>query len=306
MKRILYIFFFLGLVQVGFGQQEAQYSQYMFNQMAYNPAYAGSRGVASATAVFRKQWWGFPGAPTTGNISFHTPMSNERHGLGANFVHDRFGVIYQNFLEISYAYRIPVLKGQLALGLSGGFTNYANRFSEITTRDPDQILPANNLTAWLPRAGTGFYYNHEKFYVGFSTPNLLSGRYFRFNNTLVQDVADKQRSHYYAMVGGIVGLSDDVDLRPSATFKYVDNAPSSLDLNATVFFSKAFGVGAGYRTGQEILFMLEYLSPRYFRFGYAFDYPVNGLQNSSAGTHEFMLGVDLKWGRSKFLTPRFF
>ncbi len=306
MKRIIYILCFLGLVQVGWGQQETQYSQYMFNQMAYNPAYAGSRLVASATAVFRKQWWGFPGAPTTGNISFHSPIINERHGLGVNFVHDQFGVIAQNFLEVSYAYRIPVAKGQLALGLSGGFTNYTNRFSEVTTRDPDQVIPQNDLTAWLPRAGTGIYYNSDKFYAGLSSTNFLAGRYFRFNNTQVQDVADRQRSHYYAMVGGIVGLAEDVDLRPSATFKYVDAAPWSLDLNATVFFSQTFGVGAGYRTSQEVLFMLEYLSPRYFRFGYAFDYPLNGIQNASAGTHEFMLGIDLKWGRSRFLTPRFF
>jgi len=306
MKRILYILLFLGFAQAGWSQQETQYSQYMFNQMAYNPAYAGSRLVASANAVFRKQWWGFPGAPTTGNVSFHAPIINERHGFGFNFVHDRIGVVAQNFLELSYAYRLPVLNGQLAFGLSGGFTNYTNRFSEITTRDPDQVLPPTDVTAWLPRVGTGLYYNHEKFYFGLSSPNFLAGRYFRYNNDLVQDIADTQRAHYYVMVGGLVALAEDVDFRPSSTFKYVDNAPASIDFNGTVFFSKTFGVGAGYRTSREVLFMLEYISPRYVRFGYAFDYPLNGIQRASAGSHEFMLGVDLKWGRSRFLTPRFF
>ena len=285
MKRIFYILVLLGLAQTGFGQQETQFSQYMFNQLAYNPAYAGSRNVTSATAVFRKQWWGFPGAPTTGNISIHAPLSNERHGFGGNFVHDRIGVVAQNILELSYAYRIPIGKGQLALGLLGGFTNYTNRFSEITTRDPDQILPANDLTAWLPRAGTGIYFNTDNFYAGLSAPNILAGRYFRYNNDNVQDVADKQRSHYYAMVGGVVALSENIDMRPSAAFKYVDNAPASLDLNTTFFFQETFGVGAGYRTSRELIFMIEYYSSKYVRFGYAFAYSLREEQNVSDGAH---------------------
>ena len=307
MKKILYVFFaFLGLYQMAAGQQEPQYSQYMFNQLALNPAYAGSRGTLSGTLLFRKQWWGFDGAPVNANISLHKPSANEQHGFGFNFVHDRLGVVQQNFLELSYAYQLELGKAKLSLGLSGGFTNYQNRFSEVTTRDPDQIIPNANLTAWLPRVGTGAYFRTEKFYVGVSTPNLLSGRYFRFNNTLVQDIADRQRSHLFAMVGGVIPLNETLDLRPSMVWKYVNNAPMQFDLNTTMFFSKTFGVGVGYRTGDAVIMMLEYISPKYFRFGYAFDYSLNPVQSVSAGSHEFMVGMDISWGRSRFLTPRFF
>jgi len=288
------------------GQQEPQNTQYMFNQLAFNPAYAGSRGTLSGAVIFRKQWWGFEGAPTNANISLHTPGPNERHGFGVNFIHDQLGVVQQNFLEASYAYRLPLGKGHLALGLSGGFTNYNNRFSEVTTRDPDAIIPNANLSAWLPRVGTGIYYSTEKFYAGVSTTNLISGKYFRYDNTLVQDIADTQRSHFFAMMGGVIELDDRVDLRPSMLLKYVANAPMQFDLNATFFFSNTIGIGAGYRTGDAVLVLLEYLSPKSFRFGYAFDYSFNPVQNVSAGSHEFMVGVDLNWGRSRFLTPRFF
>ena len=306
MKRILYTVFFLCILQSAFGQQEPQYSQYMFNQLAYNPAYAGSRNVLSANVLFRKQWWGFPGAPTTGNISIHGPVFNERHGVGVNFIHDRLGVLYQNFLEASYAYRIPVLKGSLAFGLHGGFTNYTNRFSEVTTRDPDQIIPNADLTAWLPRVGTGIYYNSEKFYLGASVPNFITGRYFRYNNSIVQQIADEQRAHYFLMAGAILPLGENVDFRPSTVVKLVGNAPSTFDINGTFFFSKVFGVGAGYRWDDGLIFMLEYFSPKYFRFGYAFDYSLKEVQSVSAGSHEFMVGLDLNWGRSRFLTPRYF
>lgn len=306
MKRFIFMIALMGMFQMLSAQQEPQSTQYMFNQLAFNPAYAGSRGTLSGTVLFRKQWWGFEGAPTNANISVHTPGPNERHGFGVNFIHDQLGVVQQNFLEASYAYRLPLGSGHLALGLSGGFTNYNNRFSEVTTRDPDQIIPTTNLSAWLPRVGTGVYYSTDKFYAGVSTTNLLSGKYFRYDNTLVQDIADTQRSHYFVMVGGVIGLDEKLDLRPSVMMKYVANAPMQLDLNATLFFSKVIGIGAGYRTGDAVLLLLEYLSPKSFRFGYAFDYSLNPVQSVSAGSHEFMIGVDLNWGRSRFLTPRFF
>ena len=305
-KSIFILLAFLGVFEIGRAQQDPQYTQYMFNQLAFNPAYAGSRGTLSGTVLFRKQWWGFEGAPTNANISLHKPTANEQHGFGVNFIHDRLGVVQQNFLELSYAYVIELGKAKLSLGLSGGFTNYTNRFSDVTTRDPDQIIPNTNITAWLPRVGTGAYFRTENFFVGASTTNLISGRYFRFNNNLVQDIADKQRSHYFLMAGGIIPLAENLDLRPSTIVKYVNNAPIQFDLNATLFFSKTFGAGIGYRTGDAVLIMLEYVSPKFFRFGYAFDYSLNPVQSVSAGSHEFMIGWDVSWGRSRFLTPRFF
>lgn len=307
MKKIsLVALVLLGIFQVSFGQQESHYSQYMFNPLSYNPAYAGSRGVMSGVMVFRKQWWGFPGAPTTANLTLHTPSANERHGYGFNFTHDRLGITTQNFLELSYAFRIPTRNGHLALGLDGGFTNFTNRYSEVTTRDPDQVLPLTDLTAWLPRVGTGIFYSGERSFIGFSAPNLLAGRYWRYENNVVQDLADKQRVHYFATAGYLFPLANDVEFRPSVVYKMVADAPNQMDINATFILSQTLGFGAGYRTGDGIVLMVEYFSKRYLRLGYAFDYSLTRLQRASAGSHEFMVGFDLNWGRSRFLTPRFF
>lgn len=307
MKKIsLIALVLLGIFQSSFGQQDPQYSQYMFNPLSYNPAYAGSRGVLSGVMLLRKQWWGFPGAPTTASVTVHSPSANERHGYGFSFTHDRLGITTQNFLELSYAFRIPTRNGSFALGLDGGFTNFTNRYSEVTTRDPDQILPVTNLTAWLPRAGTGIYYHGEKAFYGFSVPNLLAGRYWRYENNVVQDLADKQRVHYFATAGLLLPLSNEVEFRPSVIYKMVANAPNTLDINATFILSKTVGIGAGLRTSEGIVLMLEYFSQRYLRFGYAFDYSLTRIMNASAGSHEFMVGIDLNWGRSRFLTPRYF
>ena len=108
------------------------------------------------------------------------------------------------------------------------------------------------------------------------------------------------------MLGGILPLTPNLEFRPSAIFKYVNNAPAQLDLNATLFIHRTLGLGAGWRSNDGMVFLLEYFSPRYFRFGYAFDLSLNEIQTVSAGTHEFMLGLDINWGRSRFLSPRLF
>ncbi len=143
----------LGCITTARAQQDAHYSQYMFNQLAFNPAYTGSRDALSATMVLRKQWLGFDGGPTTGNLNLHAPIGNERHGVGFNFENDRLGVTTQSKLALSYAYRIPVGKGFLNLGLSAGFLQYKTRFSEINPIDVDPSKPLVNASALLPRAG---------------------------------------------------------------------------------------------------------------------------------------------------------
>ncbi|MEM7035739.1 MAG: PorP/SprF family type IX secretion system membrane protein, partial [Bacteroidota bacterium] len=168
----------IGLILLGtwlaghqsFAQQDPQYSQYMFNQLAYNPAYAGSRGALSGTVVLRRQWLGITNGPATASMSVHTPSANERHGFGLNFVHDRLGVISQNFLSLSYVYRIPLRGGFLGLGLQGGMSTFALRFSQVNPRDPDPAKPDVDLSAILPRVGTGIHFQTRRFYAGLSLP----------------------------------------------------------------------------------------------------------------------------------------
>ena len=296
----------LGCWTPGHAQQDAQYSQYMFNQLVYNPAYAGSRDALSATMVLRKQWLGFDGSPTTGNINLHAPIANERHGLGFSFENDRIGLTSQNNLAFSYAYRIPVSKGFLSLGLDAGLLQYKTRFSQINPVDPDPSKPSVDASAMLPRAGAGAYFYTPKFYLGASVPNLLAGRYFGSGNATAGQLASKQSMHMFGMIGAVLPLGKSVSFRPSAVVKYVPNAPMQIDLNATMFFAKVIGVGVGYRTSDALIFMLEFQSARRFRAGYAYDMTLSPLKTFNSGSHELMIGIDLGWGKANFMTPRYF
>jgi type IX secretion system PorP/SprF family membrane protein len=287
-------------------QQDAQYSQYMFNQLAFNPAYAGSRDALSATMLLRRQWLGFDGGPATGSFNIHTPILNERHGVGFQFENDRVGVTTQTNVALSYAYRIPVGNGFLNLGLNAGILHYKTRFSQINPTDPDPSKPSVDAAAILPRVGIGAYYSTPKFFAGISAPNLLAGRYYGSGNSTAGQLASKQSMHTFGMVGAILPLGSNVSFRPSAVIKYVPNAPMQIDLNATMFFAKMIGVGVGYRTTDALVFMLEFQSRRRFRMGYAYDMTLSPLRTYNTGSHELMIGLDLGWGKTNFMTPRYF
>lgn len=300
---------FLGMILLAGsaqGQQDPQYTQYRFNGMAFNPAYAGSRDALSATLLLRRQWVGLEGSPSTASFTVHGPSASERSGFGFSFVHDRLGITRQNFAGLSYAYRLPLGNGILALGLRGGVTQFTNRYSEIVTINPDQVNPGVNVSALLPRAGTGIYFNTQRFYVGISAPNILAGRYYRFTNQFANDLASTQKVHYFGTAGVVIPLSDNVDLKPSVMAKYVQNSPFEMDLNASLLFNKVFWVGAGYRTGDAIVFNIEYMSMQGWRLGYAYDYTITQLNQVNTGSHEIMLGIDLGLTKSKIITPRYF
>jgi type IX secretion system PorP/SprF family membrane protein len=289
-----------------FGQQDPQYTQYMFNGLAYNPAYAGSRDALSATLLLRKQWVQLDGAPATGSFAIHGPSRNDRHGFGLSMVHDRLGVTRQNFVYGSYAFRFPVGPGKLALGLQGGFTQFQNRYNDITLINPDQINPGVNLSAMLPTFGSGVYYSTERFYIGASAPNLLAGEYFRYKNLAAQQIASTQKRHYFGTLGVVIPLGENVEFKPSVVAKYVKNSPFEMDFNASFLFKQRIWLGAGYRTGDALLFMLEYFHPGGLRIGYAYDLTLTPLRTVNTGSHEIMLGLDLAPRKTKIITPRYF
>lgn len=309
MKNILYItialLLLLGLYGSLQAQQEQEHTLYSHG-MGVNPAYAGSRGVLSGNFILRKQWVSLEGSPTTGTFNFHSPILNGRHGLGMALVHDRLGVTRQTFLTGSYAYRIPMGSGTLALGLQGGFTHYANVFSTLTTTDVDPVNPGLDQSAWLPRAGTGIYFHTNRFYIGASTPNFIAGKYFRYKENMAQALASIQRVHYYATAGLVVPLGREVEFKPSVLMKYVNNSPIEFDLNANFLFKNKVWLGAGYRTGDALLFQFEYITGSGLRLGYAYDWTLTQLGNVNTGSHELLLGFDLGLTKSKIITPRYF
>lgn len=306
MKKIFLLLLVLAAFSKdSFAQQDPQYSQYMFNGLLLNPAYAGSRELVSATLLYRKQWVQIDGAPQTGTVSIHLPSRDLRHGFGFSFFQDRLGITRQTGLNLSYAYRIPVGPGTLALGLQGGILNHQNRWSESITVDPDNGLPMTNQSAILPNVGTGAYFNTQRFYAGVSMPNLLKNTY-KNPNSVGGTIQAKQARHVFATAGVVLKISESLDLKPSVLLKYTKNAPLELDLNASLLIKKMFWIGASYRTKDAVVFIFEYIHKNQFRFGYAYDLTTTNLGTYNSGSHELMLGMDFIAVKERIKTPRYF
>ncbi|MCB9230617.1 MAG: type IX secretion system membrane protein PorP/SprF [Bacteroidia bacterium] len=311
MKNILLTACFLLFSLGAIAQQDAMYSQYMFNGLVLNPAYAGSREAVSISALARTQWLGIPGAPNTQNISLHTPSRNRKHGFGITLVNDQIAYLGQTWLNLSYAYRIQMKTGTLALGLQGTFYNYRinwNKAVTINPNDPVPLMYGRNLN--LPNAGFGVFYNTDRFYAGLSIPHLLINSLDNQQPglTLSETKFDKAwlKRHYFVTAGYVIDLSKDVKLKPSFLFKYVYAAPMELDLNANVYFNNKWGVGASYRTGDGIIGLFEYQINQQLKIGYAYDYPFTELRKYTSGTHEIAITYDFIFGNDAVVSPRVF
>jgi type IX secretion system PorP/SprF family membrane protein len=303
MKRALLLISFLaaGAIQL-LAQQDPHYSQYMFNGLVLNPAYAGSREQVSINALYRRQWAGLDGAPTTQSLSVHGPSRNLRHGFGLSLFNDAIGATRQMNVSATYAFRIAMgEKAHLALGLQGSLLNYRADFASIKLKDPNDPAYTNeNINLLLPNAGAGIYFNTQSFYAGVSVPHL-------FNHNLTDDASDAVQSlHVQGTAGVILKVSDQVKFKPSTMIKYVPGAPVTLDLNANFLFADRFWLGAGYRRGESVVGMVEWWITKQLRLGYAYDYLLNDLNKVSNGSHEIMLGFDFSFDKRKMVSPRYF
>jgi type IX secretion system PorP/SprF family membrane protein len=300
-------------------QQDKMFSQYMFNTMALNPAYAGSRDVLSATALYRSQWVGIEGAPRTATFTADMPLRSERVGVGLQLYSDQIGVQTETGAFASYAFRFRVGdKTTVSLGVQGGAANYNIRLSQVKT-DPNGTGgtdPAftSDINEWLPNFGTGVYISNDKSYFGVSVPRLLKNNLTRYSdgaNTRAQE-----RRHVYTMAGFVVSLSPVLKLKPSFLVKYVDGAPLGLDGNLNLWINDRIAIGTSFRknnysswgnfSSDAIVGLLELQVSDQFRIGYAYDRTLNRLQGYGPSSHEVMLRYEFGFGKSKILTPRYF
>lgn len=296
-----------------FAQQDAQYSMYMFNGLAINPAYAGSRGRPAITALYRHQWAGIAGAPKTFTASGHAPLLNDRIGVGASISSDNIGVTNLINFTADFAYRIKFKNNsKLSVGMSAVLNNFRQRFSEITTTDENDPNFAQNISSLSPNFGAGLYYYSERFYFGASIPHLLNANLnddFKIEGT--SKVA-RQFRHYFVTTGYVFDITKDVKMKPSVLFKYVNNAPSSFDANLGFLLKEALWLGASYRFGvgsgtnfgsDAVVGMIEYNFIKGLRVGYAYDFTVSKLSNYTNGSHEILLSYEFA-RKETYLTPR--
>jgi len=310
MKRLKIIFLSaltLLLAKTSMAQQDPMFTQYMFNTLAINPAYAGSRNVVSATALMRSQWTGIEGAPKTGTFTIDAPVMDKRFGVGLQVLTDKLGVTQTNAAALSLAYRIRLDKGSLSFGLQGDVSQYRADLTSVDLNTGSTYDPAfaNNVRRTLFNFGTGAYYNSDRFFVGLSAQDLVPNRLSEPNEN-GDRLAGKQALHVFLSSGYVFPVSEDLNLKPSFLIKYVHGAPIEGDINGTLWIKDVIGIGAQYRTSADVAGLLEIQATPQIRIGYSYDRSVTRLQGFNSGSHEIMLRYEFGFERGKIISPRYF
>jgi type IX secretion system PorP/SprF family membrane protein len=291
----------------GFCQQNPLMSHYMFNGLLLNPAYAGTKDYVSTALLFRKQWVGFDGAPSTQSISIHGPLKNKKLGLGFYILKDKIGVTSQTDIFGSVSYHLPVKDAHLSFGMQAGLMNYKSDIVDLKYWDPqDKVFNYNTYSNTLPNIGAGVFYCRTLFYAGFSVPGLLSYNPEESFSVKSDTILYKFSRRYLFTTGYVIETEGDIKLKPSVLFKYERNSAFQVDVNMNVLINDIFWLGASYRNGNAIVAMFEYQVNRKFRVGYSYDYTLNTLRTYESGSHEIMLGYDFGYDVLKMKTPRYF
>ena len=288
---------------MGVAQQLPQFTQYMYNTISINPAYAGSRETLSVVGLHRSQWVGLEGGPQTQTLSVHAPMRNERVGLGFSFINDELGFQNFSYLYADFSYTIPTGENsKLAFGVKAGFTSYSldSDFQQSQSNDP-VIFGFED--RWKPNIGTGVYWHSQKWYVGLSAPRIL-------NTDYTGDAAFQalERISYYFTGGYVFDVSENTKFKPAALLKATNGAPLSFDLTANFLFYEKFWAGASYRINERAAALgaiADFQVSKQLRIGYAYEYPLSDLRPYTSGTHEILLMFEL-FKSKRIKSPRYF
>ncbi|MHA7057937.1 PorP/SprF family type IX secretion system membrane protein [Aquimarina sp. M1] len=319
MNKLLTIFMLavFGLISnYGNAQQDAQYTQYMYNTISVNPAYAGSRGVMSIMGLHRSQWVGLDGAPRTQTLTLNTPIGdNNRVGLGLSIVNDEIGPTDETYFDIDFSYTIPTSdRGKLSFGVKAGghlLNVDFDRLSQFETGDP--LFSNGNIdNKFSPNVGIGFYYHTDKFYAGLSAPNLLETDHFdegaEIDDNGNSSFIAEERINYYLIAGHVFDLSDSVKFKPAVLGKLVFGAPLQVDVSANFLLYEKLTLGLGYRWSAAFSAMAGFQVSDSLMIGFAYDKETTELGRTqfNDGSYEVMLRFELFRKYNRMLTPRFF
>jgi type IX secretion system PorP/SprF family membrane protein len=287
-------------------QQDPQFTQYMFNMLALNPAYAGSAERINVKALSRHQWVGFEGAPTTQTITIHAPVWHESLALGGTLMRDSHGPITQYNVMADVAYRIFMGDAKLAFGIKGGLNLLQGRFGELSPELPgDAVFQQNVSTKLDPQFGFGVMYYSDRYFIGLSTPKILRTEFFD-TDSLAFISEPGQRAHYFLSGGYVFDLGLYHKFKPTFLLKAVEGAPISFDLSANFLFLEKFWLGAMYRHTDAVGAIAQYLLTNDLSVGYSYDYPLSPLRNFSGGSHEIMIGYEFGNALKGIRSPRYF
>lgn len=286
-------------------QQDPMFTQYMFNTLSINPAYAGSADRLTAVALHRSQWVNFKGAPTTQTLTIHSPLRNENISIGGSVVNDAYGPIKQTGVYLDASYRIFMGSKKLAFGLKAGSNFFnANLIDLNPYFEDDNTFNANIKSKALPNFGFGAMYYSKKFYAGLSVPKLLQNKLI--NGDLPDFINNKEKQHFFLIAGAVFDVSYYTKFKPTILVKAVNGAPLSAEITAQFLFFEKLWAGVMYRWQDATGMLLQYEINHRFKVGYAFDYTLTDIRKYSDGTHEVMLGFDLIKGYPGDVSPRYF
>ena len=304
--KILYLAVVLTSV-MGFAQQDAQYTQYMYNTININPGYAGSRGVMSVFGLYRTQWVGLDGAPKTAAFSVNSPIENSNLGVGLSVVSDKIGPTTENAISADVSYSIPTSETyKLSFGLKATanlFDVNAGKLDSFTDFDPS-LQGINN--DFSPNVGAGVYFHSDKFYIGASAPNFLETKRLGTTADGTKITLNKERMNFYGIAGYVFDLNANLKFKPAVLTKIVQGAPLQLDVSGNFLINEKFVLGAAWRWDAAVSALAGFQINKGLYLGYAYDRETTKLANYNSGSHEIFLRFELFSKPEKIVSPRFF
>lgn len=301
LKRFSGLFLVL-LSIVAQGQQDPQYTQYMYNTMSVNSAYAGSRGHLTISGLHRSQWVGFDGAPRTQTLSVDTPLG-KNVGLGLSVVNDEIGPSEEFFSDLNFSYTIKVFnEHRLSFGLKGGIRLFSLDWTKGISKTQDATLTNNIRNRFFPSLGGGIYLHGRKNYIGISVPNFLTTEHYEVSQASIA----AERIHLFLVAGLIFDLNDNTKFKPAVLVKHVNGAPLIFDVSANFMLYDKFRLGVAYRWDDSISGLIGFQITPGLLINYAYDFSTTELQQFNSGSHELMIRFELIGQEKKLKSPRFF
>ena len=286
-------------------QQLPLYSQYMFNTLEINPAYAGFKPAMQFTSIFRKQFNGIKDAPQTALMSFDMPIGETKLGVGVRLVDDKISVSQTLGAQGSLSYHIEGDESRISFGLQFGAMNYKANLTNLNITNPGDPVFSQDVNTLVGNVGTGIFYNTDKYYVGVSVPNIIR-THLRETAVELAEYEVRQALHFYVNAGMLIDLNDNFILKPSFLVRGVKGIPINYDINANVFFREMFSVGLSYRSKSAVVGLMDVRVIPQLRLGYAYDYNVGRLNAFAKGTHEIILRYHIPFDRDALMPSYLF
>lgn len=290
-----------------YAQQDAQFTQYMYNTIIVNPAYAGSRQALSVFALHRAQWVGLEGAPVTNSFSINTPINDSNIGLGLSVLNDKIGPSSENNIALDFSYTISASqKYKMSFGIKASANLLNVDFNKLDYQG-GQVFENNIDNKFSPNIGAGFYLHSDNSYIGISAPNLIETVHFdKGASSNSSSHIATEKINYYLIAGHVFDLNPNLKLKPALQTKYVQGAPLQVDVSANFMINEKFVIGGAYRWSAAMSALVGFQASDSWFIGYSYDFDTTALANYNSGSHEIFLRYELFKTYDKIISPRFF